>query len=207
MKIAIRVFCVVLVFIALFLNSCGVFAADDQKCREYSLEQKAVLETAYLFGRDIGYGYTLAAIAQQESFLGYAVIRINPYDKDKRYMHQAVRPAGSYGITHVLLTTAMQLDGMDPYNPNDSLHALQYLTRTLQNDDAAALLYTTRKLEEVRRHYFGTGRPLNSKEWHMIWGGYNSYKDGKAYANSIAKIIKSFIRCKTMKPFDEKYNF
>ena len=204
MKKCFQIGCGIVVMIVLFFNATGAFASES--CRAYTDEQRGILELSYRFGEDIGLGYTLAAIAQNESFYGKYVTRINPRDVNRRYLRQTVVPAGSYGITHILLSTAILLDGGDPTNTNDVLKALQYTTLRLQKNDDEALFYSYRKLQEVKRYYFGKGAPRTTADWHKMWAGYNSYRvhDGKIYADRIAKIVSSFIRCKTLNPYKRK---
>lgn len=185
--------------LALLILLANATESEAAQCRVYSEEQQEVLELAYSFGVGSGQSLTLAAIAQNESFLGKAVIRVNGLDVDPRYTEQAVVPAGSYGVMHILLSTAIILDGGDPYDNNDAVVGLSNTARSLQDDDGVAIMYALRKLDEVRRHYFGRGAPRSKEDWRLLWGGYNSYNrvSGDAYADRISTIVESFQRCRT----------
>lgn len=143
-----------------------------QECRNYSPNQISALHTAYSVGEPYELGLTLAAIVQQESFVGNHIIRLN--SKDGKY--------GSYGITHINLETAMWLEG-----EKNSWIARAKVAPRLVVDDLYAMELALRKLETVE-----------SLGWQDMVRSYNgSVRSSKTldYLNNIRKHIHQFKTC------------
>lgn len=133
----------------------------------YTDEQSTLIKKAASYGSAFGYRKTLAAIVVQESFVGKYVIRINP--KDGKH--------GSYGITHILLDTAMWLEGVESvWKAKDSIAEL------LIKDDLYALGLAVKKLDSVHKG-----------NWMKTWSAYNggSYK----YAVNIRDNVRKLESC------------
>lgn len=108
--------------------------ASAATCPEFSPELDRAVWMAHAVGDPHERGHTLAAIVWRESggVVPY-VIRINPGDGDH----------GSYGVTHMQLTTAMQLVG-----ETNVWAAKDWLAPRLMEDDAFALGLSVRYLEQ-----------------------------------------------------------
>jgi hypothetical protein len=87
-------------FVAFIILALPVAVRADCKF-SYTPEQWRVLNIAYRAGAVYGYGNTLAAVCEQESFVGRYIIRVNTSDGDH----------GSWGACHMQLTTAMHIEG------------------------------------------------------------------------------------------------
>ena len=90
-----------LLLIAIFLLATPTWAEDCDI--SFTPEQNALLHLAHAVGEPHDLGYTLAALTWKESFVGAHIVRINPSDGKH----------GSYGVTHILLTTAMWMTGVE----------------------------------------------------------------------------------------------
>jgi|TARA_R110000851_G_scaffold178790_1_gene325766 hypothetical protein len=143
---------------------------SQEVCRNYTYEQNNLLQLAFDRGVGHDYAYTLAAIVQQESFIGDYVVRINPFDK-----------GGAYGITHITLSTAKDLTGAGHWEGRK-------VVEMLVKDDGYALDLAIKKLLKVQ------GR---SKTFFQLWGNYNGAGPAsRKYAGKILKHIQQFKRCK-----------
>lgn len=69
----------------------------------FTEKQEKVIELAYISGLTSDVGFTIAAIVWKESFVGKYIIRNNNPDGK----------LGSYGVTHVQLSTAMYMVGIE----------------------------------------------------------------------------------------------
>lgn len=72
-------------------------------CPTFTVEQEILLRKAHAIGQHDDWGYTLAAITWRESIVGDLIVRVNGQDGN----------AGSYGVAHMQVTTAMYLLGID----------------------------------------------------------------------------------------------
>lgn len=133
----------------------------------FTVEQDRLLHLAASYGEAFDYRKTLPAIVMQESFVWKYVIRVNPSDGN----------LGSYGITHILLDTAMWLEGID-----SRWDALDVLTERLIKDDIYALQLAVRKLDSVHKG-----------DWMNTWSAYNG--GSRKYAESIRDNIRLLERC------------
>lgn len=151
-----------LIALPLVLSS-SVIASDCNLTKE----QSRLIAKASSYGSAFGYEKTLAAIVMQESFVGSYVVRVNPKDGSH----------GSYGITHILLDTAMWLEGIE-----SSWKAKSYIVPKLIKDDLYALGLAVRKLDSIHQG-----------DWIETWSAYNggSYK----YAISIRDNIRKLESC------------
>ena len=135
----------------------------------FTVEQDRLLHLAASYGDSFNYRKTLPAIVMQESFVWKHVVRINPTDGK----------LGSYGITHILLDTAMWLEGVD-----SRWEALDRLTERLIKDDLYALQLAVKKLDSVHDP---------KKGWMNTFSMYNG--GSRKYAESIRNNIRLLERC------------
>ena len=146
----------------------GLLSAPISSACNFTKEQDRLINLAASYGEAFGYQKTLAAIVVQESFVGRHVVRINPKDG----LH------GSYGITHVLLSTAMWLEG-----EKSQWQAKSTIAPRLIHDDIYALRLAVKKLDSI-----GT-----DKGWIHLWSAYNG--GSLAYAEKIRKHIRKLEQC------------
>jgi len=105
--------------------------ARSLQCPTFTHEQDILIRKAHAIGGTYDLGYTLAAITWKESIVGKYIIRINPTDGS----------LGSYGVSHVLLTTAMELVG-----ETNRWRARSVLAPRLIQDDVFALKTSLKRL-------------------------------------------------------------
>lgn len=132
-------------------------------------DQRFVLEFSYAYGEVYGYGYTLAAIAMQESRLGD--YRANIYD-----------PSGS--SYHVTLGKVLRHFGWADtrFNRNRAM-------QLLMNDDMFGAELAVKELQLWERVH-GEG------EWMRVWASYNGGTLGnRDYAKIILRNIELIKRC------------
>lgn len=122
------------------LLTCDVSA---QMCRKFTEEQLDVINDAYLFGLPHDYGYTLAAIAIKESFLGDRILRYNPNDP-------------STGVTHILFGTLKDLSGLNHWDAIDE-------AQRLINDDLRSFAYTIQKLDSIQGTFWNKWKRYNGR--------------------------------------------
>ena len=145
-----------------------------ESCYNWTHEQSWLVHAAYAIGKPVDYGHTLAAIVIQESFVDDLVVRANP--NDGRF--------GSYGVTHILLTTAMFMEG-----EVSSWQAKAKLLPNLINND----------VETIKRslNYIGWIETSFRTNWFDTVAKYNGQGSmAKAYANSIVSIVKNLQDCR-----------
>lgn len=185
--------------LSLYIVGMSTAHANVNHCPAYTWEQEELIHKAHTAGAEYGYGLTMAAIVVQESFWGRHIITSNPQDILPKLKDMAYPPQGSYGPTHILLSTAMELEGMDPTSIDDVLDAKEWMEMELRNNLDYAWQLTLRNLDANRKYLFGTGRPRTKFEWRTFWGAWNSRNNGPSseYSKAIAKNVDNFIRCKT----------
>lgn len=142
--------------------------ADECK---FTTEQDRLIKLAASYGESFGYRKTLPAIVIQEAFVGSYVVRINP--KDGKH--------GSYGITHILLSTAMWLEG-----ENNIWKAKSEIVDRLMTDDIYSLKLAVEKLDSV-----------HEGDWIGTWSAYNG--GSVKYAEKIRDNIRLLERCNYFK--------
>ncbi len=133
----------------------------------FTVAQDRLLKLAASYGEPFNYRKTLPAIVMQESFVGSHVVKINPKDGK----------LGSYGVTHILLSTAMWLEGVD-----NRWEALDKIAPKLLNDDLYALKIAVKKLDSVHKG-----------NWMETYSMYNG--GSKKYAIKIRDNIRLLERC------------
>jgi hypothetical protein len=139
-----------------------------QDC-ELTPEQQSVLHFSYSYGEPHNVGYTLAAIAMQESDLG-------------RYLINISDPSG--GVWHLTVDKAVNKLGWEhtPFNYN---RAIQLLVDDIHF--AADIALDT----VLWWHNYHDG------DWFKTWSGYNGgFKGNPKYAHQIAEHIKTIKECK-----------
>lgn len=133
---------------------------------KFTVAQDRLLKLAASYGEPFNYRKTLPAIAMRESFVGSRIVKINPTDGK----------LGSYGVTHILLSTAMWLEGVD-----SRWEALDKIAPKLLNDDLYALKLAVKKLDSVHKG-----------NWMKTWEKYNG---SRKYAYKIRNNIRLLERC------------
>ena len=135
----------------------------------FTTEQDRLIKLASSYGEPFDLKKTLPAIVVQESFVGRYVVKINPQDGK----------LGSYGITHVLLETAMWLEG-----EKSSWRAKDVIAERLIKDDLYALQLAVKKLQSVQK---------SGKSWMQVWQSYNG--NNPEYAKKIRSHIRHLESC------------
>ena len=110
-------------------------------CKHYTQEQIEIIQKAYKFGEPKDYGYTLAAISVQESFLGDRILRVNPNDP-------------SFGITHIHFNTIKYLGKKSHYQ------AIQESEELIKNDELS-WKYSIKKLDSIKGTFYNKWRRYN----------------------------------------------
>lgn len=129
-------------FIYIFVMTFVViFGANAKTCRNYTDEQLQVINNAYSYGLPHNYGYTLAAIAVKESFLGNKILRYNPNDP-------------STGVTHIQFQTLKHLSGLNHW---DAIQEAQLLIE----DDFRSFEYSVRKLDTIKGTFWNKWKRYN----------------------------------------------
>lgn len=130
----------------IILILCSVFFSSTlfaDVCRKYTPEQLDVISNAYRYGLQYNYGYTLAAIAIKESFLGGRVLRYNPNDP-------------STGVTHIQFGTLKDLSGLNHWDAVDE-------AQQLIKNDLLSFEYTVRKLDSIKGTLWNKWKRYNGK--------------------------------------------
>lgn len=153
-------------FVILSFNSHG------EECRNFTDEQINTVYRAYHAGFPHNYGYTLAAIAIKESFVGDSIIRINPNDP-------------SYGIMHVTAKTTHYLLGEEV----SYWDRVKLIERSVFDDELSFALAIA-KLNSIK-----------SDDFRVKWKRYNgSGEQAEKYSESIAKIVSGLKKCFSFNP-------
>jgi len=139
-------------------------------CRDFTEEQYLTISEAFNYGHKQGYGYTLASITIQESFVGTYIVKVN--NSDGKY--------GSYGVTHILLSTAMWLEGY-----TNHYKAKQDIIPKLINDNEYSFKLSIKKLNTYK-----------GSNWSERWASYNGKGDmARKYSKSIKRNVEMLKRC------------
>lgn len=135
-----------------------------------TIEQKNVLQSAYNYGKEYNLGYSMAAIAWQESFVGNLIVPINLQDPSAGIWHKNV---------YIALAESSSMG-------NTGLSLNMMADRLIDDTEFAASLAIA-DLE----HW----KVLRNGRWLDIWASYNagryySSEKGQKYAYSIRDKIK-----------------
>ena len=153
-----------------FILSGIIEGVEASTCPTHSVEQQKLIKKAYNHGLPHDLGYTLAAIAIQESFVGKHIVRLN--NKDGKY--------GSYGVTHILLETAMYLEGY-----SNTWRARAELVPKLIGSDEYSMDLSISKLN---RH--------KERGWIGMVRKYNGVgKDAITYGDKVTKHVSMLKKC------------
>lgn len=146
----------------------------DEQFSRLTQEQKSILVQAYQLGAPYDLGYTLAAIAWQESFVGDRIVPINLQDP-------------SAGLWHKNIYNAL---AEHPETPQNGLQ-INMMAQKLINDMEFAASIAIADLEhwKVRRN----------GDWEDIWASYNAGKyyrseQGRNYARAIHQKVRALTR-------------
>ena len=135
---------------------------------DFSSKQQEVILFAYHKGEPLGLGYTLAAIAIQESCAGRTPINVDD-------------PA--FGIFHNLLSSVIDRENLSPTLANRNMIA----TRLLFNRDYAANQAIAELLYWSNRY---KGKHLQWSKMVMSYNAGTKYTNGANYLRAIKKHIK-----------------
>jgi hypothetical protein len=148
----------------------------------FTPEQNSLLHLAYAVGQPHDLGYTMAAITWKESFVGRHIIRINPNDGKN----------GSYGVTHILLDTAMWMLDID-----STWEAKAELAPRLMRDDIFTLHLSLKYLLR-----------FNHLPWRKQVERYNGQGDlARSYADDVTKRVNLLLKCKYFSQSIDNRNF
>lgn len=139
-------------------------------------DQWHVIETSYHDGVDEGLGWSLAAISIAESSAGIELIRWSD---------------GSYGVYHILMTTAIKRYSKDnvDFNPKSAYDTFSLAFKLAFNQGFSAK-FAIRELNYWRLQY--------GDDWEKVWASYNAgwkYKNGIDYSRKISYHIKQLKTC------------
>lgn len=165
----------------------GLYANDVDKyykqLQHLSIEQKEVMLMSYMHGIKYDLGYTLAAIAWNESNFGK--FKMNTKDGDN------LKYTGSYGVYHLLLNSIMGNENNKSY-----WHASR-IAEKLYSDDNYCASKAIEQLLYWKRYW--KHKNVNMVYSHMVGSyntGYNSikYSSGKKYAKTVLSRVKAIKR-------------
>ena len=164
----------------LVLMLTPVRAEQGDSYRSLTSEQKSLLNQAYHYGSKFDLGYSLAAIAWQESFVGDRVVYLNMQDPSAGLWHKQINYALRY---FDIKETGLEINRM-----------AQHL---IDNMDFAAALAVADVLYWLDIH---------DDNWPRAWASYNAgynynSKAGKAYSRQIVMKVK---KLKFLHPFDDE---
>lgn len=139
---------------------------NEQQCRIFDDSQIETLRKAYHAGADLNYGWTLAAIAWQESSSGKKLIN----------------PAGpAYGVFQNLLSTVARREGVT------SKTEKRILAKRLVNEFDFAVENAVKELD----YWKGRHRGNRDRMMASYYAGYNwKHPAGQKYKDTINKKIK-----------------
>lgn len=142
----------------------------DREYHQLTPEQKMLLKKAYDYGKDHDFGYSLAAIAWQESFVGKRVVPINLQDPSAGLWHKNI---------HFALREM-------PNVPNNGLQVNMMAQRLIEDVEFAASMAVS-----DLSHW----KEVRDGDWMDIWASYNAghsfrSQKGQEYATAIKKKIR-----------------
>ena len=167
-------------WLLLLVSTCGLATG---KCEtKFTKEQEKILRMAYEVGKPHDLGWSVAAITWQEGFVGKYIVRLNPKDGKE----------GSYGVTHILLTTAMSVT-----KEKNVWRAKAEIVPKLMNHDKYAITMSKDILAEAQPRF---------KDYKKLWAYYNggdkNYTSPQAveYSDKIGNKVKYLQQCFNMNP-------
>jgi len=143
-------------------NDCAVVNALSDK-------QLGVIVKAYHLGAPEGLGYSLSAIAWQESLAG--LVKVNYADP-------------SFGLYHISLKTAAKREGIT------TTFKKNMLAQRLLDDDAYSAYHALAELRYWKTYHKGV--------WRRIWASYNGgfgWENTSSYADAIAERVRLIQQC------------
>jgi len=147
----------------------------DGEYQELTYEQIQLLQFAYNLGKDHDLGYSMAAIAWQESFVGDQIVPINLQDPSAGLWHKNIRMAFKETFHE------KPLNGL----------LLNIMARKLIDDVEFAASFAIADLEHWKE--------VRDGEWMAVWASYNAGNrylspTGQEYARGIKKKIQTLRR-------------
>lgn len=159
----------VVLFILLMVSYCSDADAHEP-CPDFTDEQRYLLDMAHIIGKSHDWGYTLAAITYQESFWGDEVRLSNVNDGDY----------GSYGPTHVQISTALWLLGWEDTEERRALVKYHLLNTPSFGMDLSLMLIML----------------YEDRGWHgMIMKHNGRGERAVRYADSVIERVRVLERC------------
>jgi hypothetical protein len=149
---------------------------DCNDIKNMTMKQKVVLYKAYYFGLEDDLGYSLAAIAWQESEAGK--ILVNAFDP-------------SFGIYHTLLSSAAVRESKQDATNYEKNIIAQELIDSQQFASKHAIAEMKYWLSKHNGNYM------------KAWASYNAghkMENGKSYASSISSKIGTLKKCLLIQP-------
>lgn len=147
------------------INLCTKYHFDDG--------QLNVLKLSYLYGKPFDLGYTLAAIAWQESVAGKYLINVND---------------PSFGVYHILISTAASRAKVRGLNKN-------LLAYNLMMNQKLAAAFAIKELL-----YWKTSLKRKEATYSNIWAAYNAGwhyngRQGQRYSSNIQEKVRWMQKC------------
>lgn len=171
--------------LAFILTAAFVTSTHAATCERYdslSEKQKHVIQRAYLYGAPDNLGYTLAAIALQESNAGQW--RVNFRSND-------------YGMMQINVKTAVDTMGV-----TNHYRQMELIERII-HDDSLSLTIALSVLDHFRQ-----GRIMTNDVWREMVMRYNvgwqsTNGRGEKYLQSVSNYVNMLQRCTNWSKIDE----
>lgn len=169
---------IVLSFMLLFVIGtahAGTAKSQSSMCKNnnFDSQQINILKKSFMYGKPFDLGYTLAAIAWQESIAGKYLINVND---------------PSFGVYHILISSAANRSNIKGLEVNR-------LAMALIRDQRLSASFAIKEL----LFWQGVLKPKD-KDWSNVWAAYNggyNYKSSQAqtYSKNISRKIKWLKTC------------
>ena len=154
-------------FILILNNKAQANTCED--IYDMSGQQRDTLVKSFIIGSEYDLGYSLAAIAWKESQAGKYLINISD---------------PSFGVHHILITSAMKRSGMK----DTSFNRNRMASKLLEHNVSAK--FAIQELIFWKNKY--------GEDWIKVWSSYNAgynWKNGLQYSHDILLKIKSIRKC------------
>ena len=147
----------------------------DGEYSQLTPKQRDLLQVAYNYGKEHDLGYTMAAIAWQESFVGNEIVPINLQDPSAGLWHKNIRLALIESYSN---------------KPQNGLR-LNMMAQKLIDDLDFAASFAVADL----KHW----KEVRNGNWMAVWASYNAGQkyqssQGQEYAYGIKKKIQTLRR-------------
>lgn len=151
---------------------------SDWEYHALTPRQKHILFQAYTYGKEHDLGYSLAAIAWQESFVGHDIVPINLQDPSAGLWHKNVYMA-------IRETRDVPVNGLQ----------VNLMAKRLIDDTGFA---ASLAISDLKRW-----KMLRNGDWMDTWASYNAgnfyeSKQGRRYAREISRKVRILKRTLTL---------